>query len=139
MLRLNVYLIGAFLSEHAASFPVTQPIPIPQPSSTQPYPQDSVPCNTQCDPTTMSVPYYPSNGGSQNLIPPVNGLAGQPNLVLPPAGFPYYPYLIVPQVESMSGPINLGVAPSSDPSGCDLPNNGTLLLVDSTSICSKFV
>ena len=120
---------AVFLSECGAAHPATQPIPIPQPTYNQPYPPDSTPCSSRCDPTPLSVPYYPGNGGTQSLIQPVNGMAGQPNLVIPPGGVPYYPFLIVPHADSMAGPINLSVAPSSDPGGCDLPQNGNCATV----------
>ena len=120
---------AVLLSECGTAHPATQPIPIPQPTSSQPYPPDTAPCTSRCDQTPLSVPYYPATTSSQNLIQPVGSIAGQPNLIMPPGGVPYYPYLIVPHADNMAGPINLNVAPSSDPGGCDLPHNGNSCLV----------
>ena len=38
--------------------------------------------------------------------------------------FPFYPFLVNPHGDNVSGPVNYNAVPSQDPSGSDLPHGG---------------
>ena len=62
----------------------------------------------------------PINNGMMN-----GGLPTQPQEPLPVgAHVPYFPYLVIPHVDTIIGPVSYRVPPSSDPRGADLPTHG---------------
>ena len=55
----------------------------------------------------------------------VTGLPPVPPQQQAQSTLPFFPFLVVPHTESMVCPINYNAVPSVDPSGADLPHNGT--------------
>ena len=70
-----------------------------------------------------SSPTSRGGAGGHQALPP-SAAAQQSYMALP-----YYPYLIVPYTENLIGPVNYAVVPSCDPTGMDLPQRGSFIIV----------